>query len=568
MLQSFEGKIESTKVCLFLNLHLPVGNFEIDFTSSADCYKQQLKTVVESSGVTMARLTISDEDRERLKTVEVEERVNPFTYEPNLTLWEVIKLILGIVTVPVKIVVIVACMFFAYLCAKLVILGIKDTSTKPLPWYRTVFFYPAYISNRIICLMFGIVWIEKSGKVAKYKDAPIVVCAPHSTVMDTFVSLQVIGRFSGYGKAEVAKTPFFGTYTKALQTILVDRSSAEAKAASLKELDRRMGMEGANWPKFLVFPEGTCTNRKALIQFKRGAFMPGKPVQLVTFEWPYRYFDPTWTRGTNRNWQLFRLLTQFITRVKVHCHEVHVPTEEEVSDPILFASNVRLVASDYLDIPVTAHSYEDSFLSSAALKAKFNPNDIVDFEFASLKKLFQMDLKEAKRMLKKFGKDKKVKKTGVMNVKQFAKALDVPLSEPVQEIFGLLDKEGTGFIDFKSFLVGLTFISQNTSIEDGVELLYEALDPEGVGRIDVESLFRVMSNVFTSAKKKQAKALINQADPEGTGFVSKERFMEFISENPEMLVAGLTIKAAYKDAGAPLSVSVTVNDSPQGEASL
>jgi hypothetical protein len=32
---------------------------------------------------------------------------------------------------------------------------------------------------------------------------------------------------------------------------------------------------GEGWPQLLVFPEGTCTNQKALISFKAGAFNPG-----------------------------------------------------------------------------------------------------------------------------------------------------------------------------------------------------------------------------------------------------------------------------------------------------
>lgn len=60
----------------------------------------------------------------------------------------------------------------------------------------------------------------------------------------------------------------------------------------------------------VVFPEGTCTNRKSLIKFKRGAFVPGAPVQTILLRWPYRFFDPTWTSSTNRIVKIFRLLSQ------------------------------------------------------------------------------------------------------------------------------------------------------------------------------------------------------------------------------------------------------------------
>ena len=163
-------------------------------------------------------------------------------------------------------------------------------------------------------------------------------------------------------------------------------------------------------------------------------------------------------------------MTQFYTPVEVIFSDVIVPEGDEKRDPVSFANKARAEASKILKIPVTEHSYEDTFLSQAARKAHFNPADIVDFEFKSIRNLFEIDLKEAKRLLKRFGDDSAVRKTGTMNAQQFAKALRVPLSEPVLDLFALLDKDGAGMIDFKAFLIGLTFISQNATSSDGIEL--------------------------------------------------------------------------------------------------
>ena len=44
--------------------------------------------------------------------------------------------------------------------------------------------------------------------------------------------------------------------------------------------------DGSGWPQLMIFPEGSTSNRKALMSFKPGAFVPGKPVQpiLIRYE--------------------------------------------------------------------------------------------------------------------------------------------------------------------------------------------------------------------------------------------------------------------------------------------
>ena len=39
----------------------------------------------------------------------------------------------------------------------------------------------------------------------------------------------------------------------------------------------------------LIFPEGTCTNQKAIITFKNGAFYPGLPIQPVVVRYRWKW---------------------------------------------------------------------------------------------------------------------------------------------------------------------------------------------------------------------------------------------------------------------------------------
>ena len=73
----------------------------------------------------------------------------------------------------------------------------------------------------------------------------------------------------------------FGEYTFITihsfpQLTIVNRSSKESRQMALESIKRRaeQTQEGL-FPQTIIFPEGTCTNAKALIKFKVGAFHAG-----------------------------------------------------------------------------------------------------------------------------------------------------------------------------------------------------------------------------------------------------------------------------------------------------
>ena len=64
------------------------------------------------------------------------------------------------------------------------------------------------------------------------------------------------------------------------------RRSPETRKRALKEICDRARSTDNLLPQLFLCPEGTNTNRKALIQFKVGAFAPGVPVQPVLIKYP------------------------------------------------------------------------------------------------------------------------------------------------------------------------------------------------------------------------------------------------------------------------------------------
>lgn len=73
--------------------------------------------------------------------------------------------------------------------------------------------------------------------------------------------------------------------SKMAQPICVSREEKDSRHKAIEELKVRANADEL-WPPLLLFPEGTCTNRQALITFKAGAFIPGKPVQPIVIRYP------------------------------------------------------------------------------------------------------------------------------------------------------------------------------------------------------------------------------------------------------------------------------------------
>ena len=74
----------------------------------------------------------------------------------------------------------------------------------------------------------------------------------------------------------------------------------------------------------LIFPEGTTTNGRALINFKSGAFIPGVPIQICVARYPFKHFDPCWVSGgPDLGMLLYRLNCQFVNFLELDFYRVY-----------------------------------------------------------------------------------------------------------------------------------------------------------------------------------------------------------------------------------------------------
>jgi len=91
-------------------------------------------------------------------------------------------------------------------------------------------------------------------------------------------------------KEELITFPVINSVIIGIQGIFVKRDDPLDKKKVIVAIKRRTTTEG--FPPLLVFPEGTCTNSKVLIQFKKGAFVGGVPVQAVRVQYWSPYVNP------------------------------------------------------------------------------------------------------------------------------------------------------------------------------------------------------------------------------------------------------------------------------------
>jgi lysophosphatidylcholine acyltransferase/lyso-PAF acetyltransferase len=116
----------------------------------------------------------------------------------------------------------------------------------------------------------------------------------HSSYMDTiYLGCKQYPAF--VSKTEIKKLPIFGLVTIYMRSIFVDRSGGKSAWEEVKWLlkERQMSIAGGHSGQIAVFPEGTTTNNRCIIQFKKGAFDAMVPVQPFCFRYLGPFFIPT-----------------------------------------------------------------------------------------------------------------------------------------------------------------------------------------------------------------------------------------------------------------------------------
>lgn len=286
---------------------------------------------------------------------------NPFVHKCQLSLLQKVKIcVLGVVLLPIRVVFILLSLTVATIIARIGLLGLTEEqqATAPFTGWRLYIRYAICAILRVMFAVCGFWRVEVRGRQASPQAAPILCVAPHSTFFDA-LAVVVMGAPSVVAKADTKNVPLFGSLILYTQPLLVHRTEPDSRKKTLDTMKER-SVEGKGWQQVLIFPEGTCTNRTALITFRLGAFIPGVPVQPVIIRWNNALDTVTWTWEGIPAWQVVVFsLCQFAVHLSLEFLPPHAPSEEERAAPQLFANNVRAEMAARMGVGVTDCSYYD-----------------------------------------------------------------------------------------------------------------------------------------------------------------------------------------------------------------
>ncbi|KFP14939.1 Lysophosphatidylcholine acyltransferase 2, partial [Egretta garzetta] len=372
--------------------------------------------------------------------------------------------------------------------------------------------------------------VKVKGKIASLLEAPIFVAAPHSSFFDAIISA-LTGMPSVVSRAENLSTPIFGTILSSLQPVSVSRQDPDSRKNTVTEITKRALSRG-QWPQILIFPEGTCTNRSCLITFKQGAFVPRVPVQPVLLRYPNKLDTVTWTwQGYSLKELCIMTLCQLFTRVEVEFLPVHVPTEEEKNDPILFANRVRQTMATALNLPVTDHTLKKKKLARNSSKGSLAVN-LLYRNISSPSCLHSLKWNHVREQLDTFAAIASASKGGRIGIEEFAEYLKLPISDVLKELFLLFDRNGDGTIDFREYVIGLSILCNPANTEETIRMAFKLFDMDEDGTI-TEDEFACIIQSALGVPELDVSMLFKEIDADETGKLSYDEFKNFALKHPE-----------------------------------
>ncbi|XP_034665750.1 lysophosphatidylcholine acyltransferase [Drosophila subobscura] len=454
--------------------------------------------------------------------------INPFVHRVEIDSHiEVAKVyVLTVLLLPIRVVGCVLSLLSAWMFACIGLYGmtLDDLKARPLTGWRKQMQYMTAKAMRMLYTSGSFHYINMKGTPATPKQAPILVVAPHSSYVDSILVVAT-GPPSIVAKRETADIPLLGRIINYAQPIYVQREDPNSRQNTIKDIvDRARSTD--DWPQVVIFAEGTCTNRTALIKFKPGAFYPGVPVQPVLLKYPNKYDTFTWTwDGPGVLRLLWMTMTQFYNRCEVEYLPVYQPNEAEMADANLYANNVRKVMAKALGVPTSDYSFEDVIIMSRARDMKIPfPGDIVEIE----RTIEQLGLLESTRDTELCELYLSLSNTDKLDIITFAELLQVDLKNPsLHKLFALLDHRRRGTVSLKSFLLCSLFSKlKNADLATFLRALVN-LYSESSEKISRESFVRLMRHAGGKLNEQKAQALYFALDTANLGYVSFDSLVAY-----------------------------------------
>eukprot|EP01100_Stratorugosa_tubuloviscum_P004025 TRINITY_DN198_c1_g1_i2.p1 TRINITY_DN198_c1_g1~~TRINITY_DN198_c1_g1_i2.p1 ORF type:complete len:363 (+),score=74.34 TRINITY_DN198_c1_g1_i2:1-1089(+) len=216
----------------------------------------------------------------------------------------------------------------------------------------------AYILGRITLFFFGFISIKRKiysnstiGAMT-YSTAPIIV-TNHISYLDIFI-LMVEELPSFVAKYSVKNLPIINCFCNFLQVVYKDKTSnTSVTNIIINQINQKILKR-----RIVIFPEGTTTNGQFLISFKSGAFVGGFPIQPILLKYRFNDFNLSW-ETIPLPYHLLRFISSWRNELEIIYLPVYIPSKEEITNPKLYAENIRKIMAKELKISMTNHTYQD-----------------------------------------------------------------------------------------------------------------------------------------------------------------------------------------------------------------
>ncbi|XP_043211274.1 lysophosphatidylcholine acyltransferase 2-like isoform X3 [Amphibalanus amphitrite] len=477
------------------------------------------------------------------------EVLNPFVARLdalNSTYDKVKVALMTVFVLPFRIMGVCLCVLIGWMFACIGLYGMtEEERNQPLRGWRRRLRVVLLLCTRTVFFSAGFPWVTVRGRRASARDAPIIAVAPHSSYFDVLPVI-VMAAPSVVAKIETSRAAMFGKLIDYTQPVYVSREDPNSRQNTIREIQRRAHSNG-QWPQIMLFPEGTCTNRSCLIQFKPGAFYPGAPVQPVVVRYPNRLDTVTWTWEGPNAWHILWLtLTQFVSFCEIEYLPVYIPNEEEKKNPRLFANNVRAKMAEALGVPVTDYTYDDCRLMSKA-RSKNLPCETGLVEVTKLMHQLGINMATIEAEMDSFAAIAR-KTDGLIRLTEFAAYLGFPSSEPgLVELFNLYDRDRDGVIDFREYLMGVSLISRPVNTEETIALAFRLFDAGGKGHVTQRDVTKALATTLNMTDQESSR-LFSQVEKANADYITFEEFRAHAQKKPEYAKIFMAWHGRQKDS--------------------
>lgn len=173
-------------------------------------------------------------------------------------------------------------------------------------------------------------------------DQPAIYVCNHRSFSDPIINSIAIDAFI-IAKAEIATYPLINKGAETTGIIWVDRNSRDSRLATRQAMIDTIA-EGRN---VLVYPEGTVSNNRTILEYKRGPFKTAAQngITIVPVALEYRDTRDLWVVGGMMQ-QYFRQFGKWRTHVKLRIG----PPLSSVDDAYLYDYTIAWTKEALLDM--------------------------------------------------------------------------------------------------------------------------------------------------------------------------------------------------------------------------